>query len=361
MKKRILIIEDEDYISEMITFALVQEGYETEVAGNGREGLDILKRKKIDLVICDIMMPVMDGYELADSMKENPKLMRIPIIFLTAKTSEEDQIIGRLKGADDYITKPFDTELLLGAIAARLKWVDKYRALSSEVLDDTRCRIFSSLSDEFRNPLMSISGAAESIREHLHDFDNEAVKKFLTIITEQTHRLGQLVEDYLSFAEFELFLDDINKISPLLETLDQCVLANSGEISQRMLSLHKEFPAEEISVAVPRRSLLRIFDRVLHRLVSSARAEEVLTLIVSLTLERENEAEVSFILSDKKLHQMDAQAQNKESKIDLSGESGVVVDLFVVERILQKCGGRMLTQQMQDRINTVRIFLPIAT
>lgn len=356
MKKRILIVEDEDYVSDMISFALEQEGYEVDVAGNGREGLSVLESKKIDLVISDIMMPVMDGYELADTIKSNRKLMRIPIIFLTARTSEEDQIIGRLKGADDYITKPFDTELLLGAIAARLKWVDKYRALSTEIIDDTRVRILTSLSEEFRNPLMSISGAAESIKEHLHDVENEAVKRFLDIITEQTFRLGPLIEDFLSFAEFELFYDGSKKTGPLLDTIDQCILVNSGDISQRMVSLHKHFPSGEINVALPQRPLLRIVDRVFQKLINSARPGEVLTLSVSPNSVEKNEAEISFVLSEKTETVKSTEPENGRNGLD---DSEIEIDLFVVERILQKCGGRMLTQVKQDRITSVRIFIPV--
>lgn len=131
MKKRILVIDDEIHVSKMIYSILEPKGYEVEVANNGSEGLTILKNKDIDLVICDIKMPIMDGYELADRMKEDPELMTIPIIFLTGKTSEEDQILGRIKGADDYITKPFDTRLLLGVVKARLKWADRYRSMSA--------------------------------------------------------------------------------------------------------------------------------------------------------------------------------------------------------------------------------------
>ena len=223
MKKTILVIEDEDYVLEMIVFALEQEGYDVKTATNGKEGLALLRKKAVDLIICDIMMPVMDGYAFADTLKADPELMRIPIIFLSAKTSEEDQIAGRLRGADDYITKPFDTGLLLGVIAARLKWVDKYRALSNALLDDIRGRLLSLLSDEFRNPLMSISGATESLREHLSDFGNDITWKFLDIISEQTKKLGFLVDDFLSFTEFELFHNKLEKDGKLLETIDQCL------------------------------------------------------------------------------------------------------------------------------------------
>jgi len=360
MKKRILVVEDEDYVSDMLSFALKQEGYEVEVAYNGQKALDILQQKSIDLVVSDIMMPVMDGFELADFMKANLKYMSIPIIFLTARTSEEDQIIGRLKGADDYITKPFDTELLLGAIAARIKWVDKYRTLASEVKDDSRARILSLLSDEFRNPLMSISGAAESLKEHLQDFDNVAVKKFLNIITEQTHNLGRLVDDFLSYSEFELFFTDVKTSSPLLVTLNQCLLANSGDISKQRVLIKKNFPAEEIDIAVPKRSLLRIFDSVLHRLVNSANAEEVITVKVTLNAAVKNAATAFFTLCRKVNTEKNEEKISSERIKKRDSSEKLEIDLYVTDRILQKCGGRVVTQEDENRITSVSLFLPTA-
>jgi CheY-like chemotaxis protein len=361
MKKRILIVEDEDVVSEMISFALEHEGYDVTIAENGRKGLDVLSQKKIDLIVCDIMMPIMDGYEFADTIKADPKFMSIPIIFLTAKTTEEDQIIGRLKGADDYITKPFETNLLLGAIAARLKWVDKYHTLGIEATDETRSRILSSLSEAFRNPLMSISGAAESIKEHLHGFDNEAVKKFLDIITEQTYRLGPLVEDLLSFAEFELLYANRKHSCPLLETLDQCVLVNSGEISQRMLTLHKQFPSQETDVAVPQRSLLRIFDRVLNRMVRSAFSNDELILKVNPTIDNKDKVEISFLLSHDDGRKKGTQAKSVDysNKTELLNQPKAMIDLFIAEQILKKCEGRIFTQEKQQRLTSVGIIIPV--
>ena len=118
----LLLVEDNE---SMLTFILerLQENFTVETAMNGVEALEILRSSHIDLIISDIMMPVMDGYQLCKEVKSDMELSHIPIIFLTAKTMKEDILEGFKIGADDYLTKPFSMEELLLRIEAILRRV----------------------------------------------------------------------------------------------------------------------------------------------------------------------------------------------------------------------------------------------
>lgn len=118
MKVKVLIVDDEVHIRELIKFYLNKEGYEIREAGNGQEALDIVENEFIDLAIVDIMMPVMDGYEFVREMKE---IRDIPAIMLTAKGTSEDKLKGFDLGADDYVTKPFDAAELMARVKTILK------------------------------------------------------------------------------------------------------------------------------------------------------------------------------------------------------------------------------------------------
>ncbi|SMD31953.1 cAMP-binding domain of CRP or a regulatory subunit of cAMP-dependent protein kinases [Reichenbachiella faecimaris] len=118
---KILLIEDNVEVRENTAEILELSGYKVMVASNGKEGLDILKSIKPDLIICDIMMPVLDGYGVLHIVSKNPSTAHIPFIFLTAKVEKMDIRRGMNLGADDYLTKPFDDIELLGAVEARLK------------------------------------------------------------------------------------------------------------------------------------------------------------------------------------------------------------------------------------------------
>ena len=125
-KPRILCVEDETLLLDDLQEELQDAGYEVLGAGNGKEALDCLRRQTPDLILCDMMMPVMSGPELLSCVRrELPQLIRVPFIFLTALATRENIIKGQKLGADDYLTKPLDFDMLLATVEARLKEVDR--------------------------------------------------------------------------------------------------------------------------------------------------------------------------------------------------------------------------------------------
>ncbi len=120
-KGRLLIVEDDFDISNMLRIYFDSQGYETIVAPRGEEALEICRRKLPNLVILDIMLPDIDGYEVCRRLRANLRTSHVPIIFLTQRDERSDQIAGLELGADDYITKPFDLQLLLLRVQASLQ------------------------------------------------------------------------------------------------------------------------------------------------------------------------------------------------------------------------------------------------
>ena len=135
---KILLVEDNNEIRENTGEILELAGYEVSMAANGREGYEMALKENPDLVICDIMMPVLDGYGLLHLVSKNEQLKSTPFIFLTAKTERGDFRKGMEMGADDYITKPFTDIELLNAIESRLKKIQfqNEKAVSSNNLNN---------------------------------------------------------------------------------------------------------------------------------------------------------------------------------------------------------------------------------
>src|SRR5215207_6982281 len=121
MNKTILVIDDNSNIRDNTAEILELAGYKTFTAENGKQGVDIAVKEKPAVIVCDIMMPELDGYGVLHLLRKNPDTRNIPFIFLTAKTERSDFRKGMEMGADDYITKPFDDIELLNAIEIRLK------------------------------------------------------------------------------------------------------------------------------------------------------------------------------------------------------------------------------------------------
>jgi len=110
-KQRILLVEDEDHLLEAIKLNLELEGYKVTTATDGKKALRIFKEERFNLIILDVMLPEIDGFQVAETIRlENSE---VPIMFLTAKNTNEDRVTGLRKGADDYLVKPFNLEELI--------------------------------------------------------------------------------------------------------------------------------------------------------------------------------------------------------------------------------------------------------
>ena len=120
-ENKILIVEDDHDIVEMVEYNLKEEGYETISALNGEDGLRLAKKENPDLIILDIMLPIIDGFEVCRILKNEKVTADIPVIILSAKSQETDKVVGLELGADDYITKPFSPRELIARIRAILR------------------------------------------------------------------------------------------------------------------------------------------------------------------------------------------------------------------------------------------------
>jgi len=121
MAKKILVVDDEKNIVDIVAFNLHKEGYEVIVARDGEKGLEAFEKEKPDLIILDIMMPRMDGFEACRRIREKSQ---VPIIMLTARAEEVDRVLGLELGADDYVIKPFGVRELLARVKANLRRQD---------------------------------------------------------------------------------------------------------------------------------------------------------------------------------------------------------------------------------------------
>jgi DNA-binding response OmpR family regulator len=118
--RKILVVDDEVDLVETVRFPLEMEGFDVLVSYNGEDALSQARKEKPDLIILDLMLPKLDGYKVCRLLKFDEKYKHIPILMLTAKTQEKDKILGKETGADEYITKPFEMDVLMEKVKAYL-------------------------------------------------------------------------------------------------------------------------------------------------------------------------------------------------------------------------------------------------
>ncbi|MEH1789108.1 MAG: response regulator [Nostoc sp.] len=219
----ILIIEDEPQVRVNIQEILQLSDFETLIAANGKIGLEIAQAKLPDLIICDIMMPELDGYSVLSALRQNEATTNIPLIFVTAKAERSDFRQGMDFGADDYLTKPFTPEELLSAIASRL---DKHALIERQAqakLDELRMNIAHSLPHELNTPLNGILGMSQLLMENCGIMPGSEEVEIAELIYTSANRLNELVKRFLLYSNLELIAKNPEKIRQIQKQRDKCL------------------------------------------------------------------------------------------------------------------------------------------
>ena len=203
---RILVIEDEEAVRENILELLLAEGYESWGAEDGESGLRQIWEKAPDLVICDVLMPGLNGYGVLATINRTPQLAHIPFLFLTARVDREDIRKGMALGADDYITKPFTRKDLLTAIKIRLGKREKLEEFVQSKLEGTSREVLRRMPEELSAPLRLISGLSEHLRHEADQLQTVDIRRLANLIHQSSDQLGRLFQDYLMYMELEAVL-----------------------------------------------------------------------------------------------------------------------------------------------------------
>ncbi len=196
MKPSILIVDDDERNVILLTVKMEREGYEVASVNNGVDALERVRTFHPDVILMDVMMPRMNGYEVLKVLKDDEKTRYIPVIMLTGLGEVENKVQGFDVGAEDYITKPFS----LREVSARVRSLLRVRALQKRIRDTDKMAALGSMVDgiahEIRNPLMVIGGMARRLHEHNAD---EKCKGYAEAIIKCVERLEKMivrVDDY---------------------------------------------------------------------------------------------------------------------------------------------------------------------
>ena len=228
--KKILLIEDNNDMRENTAEILELANYNVFTAKNGKEGVELAQKEKPDLIICDIMMPILDGYGVLHLLSKNTETENIPFIFLTAKAERSDMRKGMEMGADDYLTKPFDDIELLNAIESRLKKADLIRKEFSKNIDGLNEFIKGAKGIEDLKKL-SDNREIHKFKKHESIYKEGSFPKGIYFLNSgkvkifKTHEMGkEFITDLYKEGDFfgYLALMDESKYSETAEALDEC-------------------------------------------------------------------------------------------------------------------------------------------
>jgi len=204
----VLVIEDDALVRDALVVTLEEAGYQVSDMDNGLTGLDAIKTQKPDLVLCDITMPGMSGFEVLRETRKDPATVDIPFICVTGRVEQEDRRIGMNLGADDYLTKPITREDLLSTIHYRLGQRAREMQKQEMVIHKLRDNIIYALPHELRTPLTHILGYAEIMKTSAPSLSSDEVESMSGSIFRAGERLHHLFENYLVYAQLEMVTAD---------------------------------------------------------------------------------------------------------------------------------------------------------
>ena len=207
-KDIVLIVDDVPKNIQYLGTLLREQGYGIAFARNGEEALERMRALDLSLVLLDVMMPGMDGFEVIDIVKKEPALASIPVIFLTAKTASEDIVNGFNAGAVDYITKPFNPAELLSRVKTHVELKrsrDTVMRQKEEVeqLNAMKDKFFSIIAHDLKNPFNSLLGLTDLLIKNYESMDDARKRDFIKDIHDSSNRVYRLLENLLEWSRIQ--------------------------------------------------------------------------------------------------------------------------------------------------------------
>jgi signal transduction histidine kinase len=361
--KKILVIEDTQSIREEALDLLQLESFEAVGAENGVVGVQIAQKQLPDLIICDIMMPELDGYGVLQTLRKNPTTTTIPFIFLTAKTDKTDVRQGMTLGADDYLTKPFTMDELLSAVKTRLEKQAALAGQSEKKLDQLRTSISYSLPHELLTPLNAILGFSGILVEDGATMEPDEIIDMAGDIHQSAVSLNRLVQNYLVYAEIEITASNPDKLAALrnhrLANVKE-IIENAAIQKAQMAKREADLNLELVNTAaqVSDDGLKKIVEELVDNAFKFSRAGTSVRVETAASGEvfRLKVTDSGYGMRKEQLSTMGAFSQFERK---LHEQQGSGLGLIISKRMTELYGGQFAIASVPNQGTTVSVSLPL--
>ncbi|RMH69310.1 MAG: hybrid sensor histidine kinase/response regulator [Gemmatimonadetes bacterium] len=361
---KILVVDDDDAIRRSLAQTLEFAGFNILEAENGRVGLEQAKAHQPDLILCDIMMPGVDGYTVLNELRQDPLTATTPFIFLTAKSSRRDLRYGMELGADDYIAKPFQADEVISAVKTRLEKQRELRRRSEAQVKHLQNTINYALPHELQTPLSAILGFSEILLDQNASLRREEITQIARIINNSGIRLDQLIKNYVLFAQLEALTNNAEEIQKLqtevvenTEHLIEIAVAHKAEEHNRGADVITHLVNAKLTIS--ENGLTKIIEELIDNALKFSAAKTPVT-VYSETQEN------LYILKIKdqgsgmnreQIAQIEAYIQFNR---DHREQQGFGLGLAIVKRLVELHGGELMIESQPNQGTLVTVVLKTA-
>ncbi|GAB4269028.1 MAG: response regulator [Deferrisomatales bacterium] len=347
---KILVVDDNPDNVELLTKRLRALGYRTCEAYDGEQALAKVAEEDPDLVILDVMMPKLDGFEVCHRLKSDAKTRPLPIIMLTAKREVPDKIRGLDTGADDYVTKPFNPQELMARVRSLLSLRTFQEKRATEEKLGALGQMAEGVAHEVRNPMVTIGGFARRIRDRLPEGD--PLRDYAEHIIKEVQRLETMVEEIVRFKA--LMISPYEPVD-LRELLDEVLAERERDLRDRGVAVDRRYAAGVPPIQGDRNHLRTALGNVVENALEAM--ERGGTLRVSL--ERLGDR-VKMEIADTGRGIAKAELPNVFDPFYTSKMTGAGMGLTMVHRIVTRHGGEVDIASQPGVGTTVTLILPVS-
>lgn len=351
-KSKILIVDDNVDAVELLEKRLRSEGYNTADAYDGEEGLKKVVEYNPDLIILDVMMPKLDGYEVCKRLKIDENTRYIPVLMLTAKSDVESKVKGLDIGADDYLPKPFDYKELSARIRSLLSIKAAHEKLVVEEKTGALEQMMDQVAHEIRNPLTSIGGFARKVYGKLPEDDPN--KKYMEMIIENVTVLESMIKQLIELKTMDISFKEPTNIN---DVIMEALKIFEHEFRQKAINVETELK-DNLPPIIADKNLLR---RALCNLIKNSIEAMVEETRVLKIVSRMSEARVEIQISDTGKGISKDKLKNIFDPFVTSKVYGPGLGLTFTLKIVQDHNGTISVESEPDRGTILTIMFPIKT
>lgn len=342
----IVLIDDDDMIRENLTEIIKTHSFEITAFSDGNLALKEILDNPPHLIICDIMMPSIEGYDLLEELKSNDKTSNIPFIFISAKSEISDMRFGMDKGADDYLIKPFASKQLISAINSRLEASKRAKINKEKELNVRFDSLSKIISHEYNTPLNGIIGLSEILIETASKSNDEALVDYLTKIKDSGIRLkninNKLVNVINTLSNVKPLHPNVITADELQEFTTQIIEKIAKELSrEKDILITSEIKDSSAYIVFPYESL----EIILKEILINAFIFSETGSVVSLNFSFHENREIKLSIKNSSTTQFDFIRDTIAFNLDKTrnGKPGLTTGLIIVDKLckLQNCSFSM--------------------
>ena len=370
---KILVVDDQPNNLKVIANVLNDE-YKLFVANSGKNALLVLESEQPNLILLDVMMPEMNGFEVCERIKQNENIKDIPIIFLTAKSDIEDIQRGFEVGAVDYITKPFNLIELKARVKNHidlynsqheLKLLNERLSASENVLklaNDTKNKFFSIIAHDLKSPFSGFMGLSDMLANNMDKMKPEMIKTISKTMNEESQRIYNLLENLLEWSNTQIGLSDVNLVQiDLLESSTGAIETFLQNANLKNIKLNNNIQKNTL-VFADNYMLNTVFRNLISNAIKFTRQNGQINIS---TIENTGNRTYTVVIEDNGVGMKETVLKHifdigsKHTSLGTANEKGSGLGLVLCKEFIEKMSGRIFVDSEYGQGTTFYFTLPM--